>query len=61
MVVSFRNDLYMSLCILKKCSTMRWELKPKVIKLIVISNMVLLGFKKDSNFDLDEITEFVKS
>lgn len=51
----------MSLCILKKCSTIRWELKSKVIKLIVISNMVLLGFKKDSNFDLDEITEFVKS
>lgn len=61
MVVLLRKDLYMSFPILKKCSTMRWELKTKVVKLIVISSMVLLGYKKDSNFDLDELTEFVKS
>lgn len=33
----------------------------KIIKLIVISGMVLLGCMKDSNFDLDELTGFVKS
>lgn len=60
-MVSLRNDLYMSLHSLKKCSTMRWELKKKVIKLIVISSMVLLGCKRDCNFDLDELTGFVKS
>lgn len=35
--------------------------KDKVRKLTVISSMVLLGCKKDFNFDLGELTEFLKS
>lgn len=57
MVVSLRYDLYTSLHILKKCSTMRWELKTKSHKAYSNFKYGLSWLQKRTlNFDLDELS-----